>query len=65
MSLKDSLQVINKEDEMAKKNYESEFDKCVRLCRENGLTYAEFQKKESLGLAKIVGGKLLIKGRDY
>ena len=50
---------------MAKKNYESEFDKCVRLCRENGLTYAEFQKKESLGLAKIVGGKLLIKGRDY
>ena len=37
----------------------------MRLAEKNGMTYSEFQQKESLGLARIVGGKLLLKGRDY
>lgn len=37
----------------------------VRLAEKNGMTYAELQQKESLGLVKIENGKLLIKGRDY
>ena len=37
----------------------------VKLARQNGMTYAEFQQKETEGKAKIVGDKLLIKGRDY
>lgn len=37
----------------------------LKLVKENGLTYSEFQRMESLGQAKIVNGRLLIKGRDY
>lgn len=37
----------------------------VRLASENGLTYRQLQQLESHGKAKIKGGKLLLKGRDY
>lgn len=40
-------------------------EETVKLVESAGMTYSEFQKKETLGLAKIKDGKLLIKGRDY
>lgn len=48
-----------------KKSKENSLDEVLKLIHQNGMTYSEFQKKESLGLAKIENGKLLIKGRDY
>ena len=37
----------------------------VKLAHENGLSYAEYQRMESLGLACISHGRLLIAGKDY
>lgn len=50
---------------MSKKVKRNALEEAVSLAEKNGMTYAEFQKKETLGLAKIVNGRLLIKGRDY
>ena len=40
-------------------------EEAVHLAEKSGMTYAQFQQMETLGKAKIVKGKLLIKGRDY
>lgn len=48
-----------------KTNNVDKITEAVRLATKNGMTYAELQVKESLGLVKIVKGKLLLKGRDY
>lgn len=37
----------------------------VKLARENGMTYVQLQHAETHGNAKIVNGKLYLKGRDY
>lgn len=50
---------------MKKHNNVDKLLETVRLAEKNGMTYADFQRKESLGLAKIKDGKLLLKGRDY
>lgn len=46
---------------MSKKSVEPELEQVVRLLVAAGMTYSEFQQKETLGLAKIVNGQLLIK----
>ena len=43
---------------MKKKN-ETPLEEAVRLAMAHGMTYAEFQQKESLGLVKIKNGKLI------
>ena len=48
-----------------KKIKEPPLEEAVRLAEKNGMTYSEFQKLETLGKAKIVDGKLMLKGRDY
>lgn len=47
-----------------KKNIDK-LEESVMLAHAAGMTYAEYQRKESLGLVKIAKGKLLIKGKDY
>lgn len=47
------------------KKQKDALEEAVVLAMREGMTYAQFQQKESLGLAKIVNGKLLLKGRDY
>lgn len=37
----------------------------VKLAHENGLSYAQYQQMETMGLACISHGRLLIAGRDY
>lgn len=37
----------------------------AKLAHENGLSYAQYQRMESLGLAYISHGKLYIADRDY
>lgn len=37
----------------------------ARIANNNGMTYAELQYKETLGLVKVKRGKLLVKGIDY
>lgn len=48
-----------------KRNNVDDITKVIRLAAKYGMTYAELQCKESLGLVKIVNGKLLFKGKDY
>lgn len=48
-----------------KKTKKDSLDEAAVLARKNGMTYAQFQRLETKGLAKIVNGKLLLKGRDY
>lgn len=48
-----------------KKKKRDYLEEVLELVHKNGMTYSEFQQKETLGLAKIENGKLLIKGRDY
>lgn len=43
----------------------SKLEKTVQLAKKHGMSYAEMQQKETLGLLKIKGGRLLFKGRDY
>lgn len=43
---------------MKKKN-ETPLEEAVRLAMAHGMTYAEFQQKESLGLVKIKNGRLI------
>ena len=47
------------------KKHKDALEEVVILAMREGMTYAQFQRKESLGLAKIRNGKLLLKGRDY
>ena len=37
----------------------------VKLAHENVLSYAQYQQMETMGLACISHGRLLIAGRDY
>lgn len=37
----------------------------VKLAHENGLSYAQFQRMETSGLAYISNGRLYIADRDY
>lgn len=50
---------------MAKEIKRNKLEEAVHLAEKNGLTYAQFQQMESEGKAKIINGRLLIKGRDY
>ena len=49
---------------MKRKNVDK-VTEAVILAAKYGMTYGELQQKESLGLLKIVNGKLLIKVEDH
>ena len=50
---------------MSKKYNEPELERVVRLAAAAGLSYSEFQKLETLKLAKVGKDRILFKGKDY
>lgn len=50
---------------MSKKRNEPELERVVRLALAAGMTYKEFQQKETLGLVRVGKDRLLFKGKDY
>lgn len=47
-----------------RKKRENALDEAVRLAHENGMSYAQFQKLETAGKAKIIRGVLHIDKAD-
>lgn len=50
---------------MSEKKSEDKLEQIVKAVTAAGMTYAEYQRMETLGLVKIVRGKVLVKGKDY
>lgn len=47
------------------KKSKDKLEAVIDAVEKSGMTYAEYQRKETLGLVKIARGKVLIKGKDY
>lgn len=48
-----------------RKKNPDKLEEAVVLAHAAGMSYAECQRRETLGLVKIANGKLLFKGKDY
>lgn len=50
---------------VSRKKRPDQLGETVMLAHAAGMSYAEYQRRETLGLVKIANGKLLFKGKDY
>ena len=48
-----------------RKRHTDKLEETVIIAHAAGMTYAEYQRKETLGFVKIAKGQLLVKGKDY